>query len=184
MSPIAQYVGLFGSAGRLVGLLALAGACAAGGGLIVGTVKDAEIDRLQARHAAAWAEAERSARERLQSAQAHGDRLTTQLHQANAAALRLQENVDAALARVTAGRPCLREPALRLLHAAPGLAVAGLPAATGRAAADDAPAATDTDLAHWIARAGRQYEECRARLGALVQWHHPEIAVTGPQPTP
>lgn len=87
----------------------------------------------------------------------------------------------------TTGRDCLRSDALRVLDGAPGLWVssdsppwASGPAAS--AAAAHAPAAadpgvgapgrvaSDRQVSAWILGAGAQYEECRARLDALITY--------------
>lgn len=88
----------------------------------------------------------------------------------------------------TTGRDCLASDALRVLDGAPGLWVStdappawATGAATGAAAAH-APAAADPGLGApgrtasdrqvgaWILTAGAQYEECRARLDALITY--------------
>ncbi len=112
----------------------------------------------------------------LQAAQARGDVLTRDLSAATRAATRLRKERDDALSRVTTGRVCLDEPALRVLDAAPGLRVV-LPDAAGRTTGADAGrAATDSHVAHWALDAGGQYDECRRRLDALIDWHKHETA--------
>lgn len=153
-------------------LAALVALGAAGGlGYSVGAALSAtELEK--ARHIytrAQAAQAEQSSRLLLE-AQARGDALTTRLETANHAARRLQENLDDALRRATTGRACLREPALRLLDHAAGLR-ADLPTAAGGAAAADGRVASDTDVARWIGRARHDYDECRRRLDALIDWH-------------
>lgn len=178
MTPLAQYVSQFGSAGRLVLWLGVVAVSAAGGAWVRGSIADAEISRLRFDAARQQASQAEHASRRLLEAQTHGDALTAQLETANRAAMRLQENLDDALRRATTGRPCLREPALRLLDGATGIKL-GMPApAGGAAAADGSPAAaagelvsSDTDVAVWIGRAGQQYDECRRRLDALIDWN-------------
>lgn len=178
LAPLAQYAALFGSAGRLALWLGVIGLSAAGGAWVANSLADAEIARLRldaARQQVAQAE---HAHRELLAAQQHGDALTVQLETANRAAQRLQENLDDALRRATTGSACLRERALRLLDDAPGITI-GVPAPAGSAVAVDGPAAaaadervsSDTDVALWIGRAGRQYDECRRRLGALIEWN-------------
>lgn len=88
----------------------------------------------------------------------------------------------------TTGADCLRSDALRVLDGAPGLwvstdtppawapgATAGTAAAHAAAAADPglgAPGrtASDRQVSAWILTAGLQYEECRARLDALITY--------------
>ncbi|HEY0954015.1 MAG TPA: hypothetical protein VGE36_04610 [Roseateles sp.] len=115
--------------------------------------------------------AARSAVLQLQAAQARGDELTLQLAKRSREAETLSKEKRDALTNVTSGRACLGTAALRVLDGAPGLRVAGLPAATGSAAAGDGPVATDTDIGQWSIGAGAQYDLCRDRLGALIQWH-------------
>ncbi|NMG29344.1 hypothetical protein [Aromatoleum evansii] len=180
MTPLARYIGQF--SGDFIGGLFMAIALLVSGlwaGFEIGAASS-QIELAQVREAAARdqaAIAEHASR-RLLDAQERGDALTTQLETANRAAMRLQENLDDAIRRATTGRPCLREPALRLLNGAHGINL-GVPAPAGRADATDGTAtaaagelvSTDTDVALWIARAGRQYDECRRRLGTLIDWH-------------
>lgn len=111
----------------------------------------------------------------LLEAQQRSDTLTHELEAWRQTAAEKQEALDAALLRATTGRRCLDAGALRLLDGATGLRV-DLPPAAGGAVAAHAAAATDTDLARWIARTGRQYEECRQRLDTLINWHMPPEA--------
>lgn len=71
--------------------------------------------------------------------------------------------------QVTTGRRCLEPAAVSLLN---GSGVPRLPAAAGQPAAADAaaPAASDTDVAGWIAIANGQYDLCAARLNELVDY--------------
>ncbi len=107
---------------------------------------------------------------RLQEAQARGDALTNKLAAVRRTAKATQEKLDAAIHRETTGRVCLSGPALRVLDNAHGLRV-DLPAAASSTTATDGPVATDTDVGLWIGRAGQQYDECRHRLAALIDFH-------------
>ena len=74
--------------------------------------------------------------------------------------------------RLTTGRPCLNAGTVRLLNEpAIGLRTPVLPAPASGAAAADAPAASDTDVAGWIDGTRHQYDACRSRLDALIDWH-------------
>lgn len=155
-------------------MAALAALGTAGGlGYSVGTAMGA-AKLEQARHTLTRAQATQAeqASRLLLAAQARGDTLTIRLTTANHAARRLQENLDDALRRATTGRACLREPALRLLDHAAGLR-ADLPPPAGGAAAAHGRIASDTDIARWIGRARHDYDECRRRLDALIDWHAP-----------
>ena len=106
------------------------------------------------------------AAEVLKTAQDRGDALTITLAQRQAWIDQLTREKRHAVSTVTTGRACLDGPALRLL---------------GGAAAADAPIATDTDITGWSLDAGAQYETCRARLDALIDWHATPTLTT---PTP
>lgn len=121
------------------------------------------------------------AAEVLKTAQDRGDALTTTLAQRQAWIDQLTREKRHAVSTVTTGRACLDGPALRLLDGAPGLRVAHLPPTASGAAAADAPIATDTDITGWSLDAGAQYETCRARLDALIDWHATPTLTT---PTP
>ena len=71
--------------------------------------------------------------------------------------------------KVTVGRKCLDAGAVRLLNngSLPKLSeAAGKPAAESASA----PAASDTDVAGWIAIASGQYDICAARLNELIDY--------------
>jgi prophage endopeptidase len=168
-------------------------ALAAGGGLgwTVGRMPlKTELATQAAAHATEKFRAAELAAKVLQSAQDRGDALTTTLAQRQTSIDQLKKEKRDALHQVTTGRTCLDGPALRLLNSAPGLRVSGLaPATSGALTAGGAAAAaadiqatvsTDTDIAGWAIDAGAQYEICRARLDALIDWH----AATGARFTP
>lgn len=109
----------------------------------------------------------------LERARERGDALTLSLAASDRAIQKLTKEKRDALMQVTRGSTCLGSAALRVLDQAPGISVAALPQATSDAAAADGAVATDTHVATWINDAGAQYEQCRARLDALIQWHTP-----------
>ncbi|MCK9987413.1 MAG: hypothetical protein AzoDbin1_03885 [Azoarcus sp.] len=180
MNPLARYVGQF-SGDFIGGFVTTAMTFVAGlwfGFQIGGNSTRIELAQVRETAARNQAAVAKHASRRLLEAETRGDELTTQLHVANRAALHTQEKLDDALRRATTGRACLNGPALRLLDGAHNLTVA-VPPPAGGAAAGDGPAPTDsgelvssdTDVARWIARAGFQYDECRRRLDALIDWH-------------
>ena len=133
---------------------------------------------------------ERSA-EVLQAATDRGDQLVEALELRQADINQLSREKRDALAKVTTGRTCLGESALRLLNSAPGLTVRGLApavvstAAAGQPTAPDTVVSSDTEVATWIVDAGAQYEVCRARLDALIDWHEkpaPPATTESPRP--
>ena len=107
----------------------------------------------------------------LAEAQARGDALTTGLLTQQTQIDQLKTEARRAIPLLTTGKPCLSAAALRVLDNAPGLDVAGLPPATGGAAAAGARIATDTDIGGWAVDAGAGFSVCRARLDALIDWH-------------
>lgn len=131
------------------------------------------VERDHARAAFAQADANSVA---LAEALDRGNALTRQLQAARREAARLKQDRQHEIASTTDGRVCLREPALRVLEHADGLAVDLPPAAGGADRADAGHAATDTDVARWALDAGAQYAECARRLDALIRWHNPEGA--------
>lgn len=146
-------------------------------------VKLAQLDRDHSREKLLLIE---RAAEKLQEANDRGDQLVNALEARQDQVNQLAREKRDAINKVTTGRPCLGGPALRLLNSAPGLTVSGITSATGSAPAAGATAApdtnngtgsgsdifsTDTDVAVWAVDAGAQYEVCRARLDALIDWH-------------
>lgn len=160
------------------------------GAAVTGAIKGAELGTLHQQHAEQRAAADRDALARLQAATQRGDRLTLDLHTQLIVNAALKDQIDAEIATITHGRPCLDPAALRLLDRA--AQPAAVPAAPRRAAAAGAaqpaahppqpapdaarrgveqPAASDTDVTRWAADAYTRYAECAARLGALIDWH-------------
>lgn len=138
--------------------------------------------------AQAAAEAEQAAAARLLEAQALGDELTSRLASAQARNDQIIKEKAHAIQAATLGRACLSERALRVLDGAPGITVShgnvGVPAPAGGAAAEDGAVATDTDIGVWITQAGRQYESCRERLDALIDWHATPGSASTSEPAP
>jgi hypothetical protein len=139
-----------------------------------------EADRCQARVATLRADAADAARlsvesalDHLQKAQARGDHLEIRLAKEEEARQTQEKYYAEEIKRLTKGRRCLDAPAVRLLNAAPGLPAGrqSVSAPAGRPAGQNAGIASDTDVALWINAAKRQYETCRSRLDALIDWH-------------
>lgn len=133
---------------------------------------DAALAKLERDHANRETKAAKAALARLQKAQARGDALESRL--ATEEASRQTQALEHAreIKRLTTGRPCLNAGTVRLLNKpALGLHAPAVPTPAGGAAAADAPAASDTDVAGWIGAARLQYDTCRDRLGALINWH-------------
>lgn len=135
---------------------------------------ETQIAKIEAAQYAAEAVAAETARKRLQVAQARGDTLeaalaqTEQIHQTQA----LEHARE--IKRLTTGRLCLNAGTVRLLNppdsTGSGPAAPELSAPSGGVDAGGAAAASDTDVAEWINGARHQYDTCRDRLHALIEW--------------
>lgn len=140
-----------------------------------GDLRSAEL-RLE--HADAAYEAAAAAARRLKAKNDLADTITRDGARREAALDRQLQETHHALKTATLGRPCLGGAALRLLDKTPGLrpdpgaAPAGPPDRGSAAPAAD-PAdeeASDTDVADWIATAGRYYQRCRDRLADIRRY--------------
>lgn len=134
------------------------------------TGRDHERTRWEARVNKERAEAEASARVRIEAAQAVADRLAVQLAAAEKKRLTVYKEIVRELPAATVGRPCLSGDALGLLDNFAG-AAAGVPATAGRPADQGGAVATDTQIAGWAASVIEQHERERARCNALIEWH-------------
>jgi len=129
---------------------------------------------------AAWlqvqASAQQTALKLLQDEQARGDVLAAGLLVQQAQIDQLKEEAHRAITTHTTGRACLDGAALRVLSRAPGITLVPAPtsnpaAAHGATASAADDYASDTQIAHWAIDAAGQYETCRLRLDALIDWH-------------
>jgi len=109
--------------------------------------------------------------ETLKLARRHGDALTLQLQASESTLTKKEKELQDAIRTQTTGRACLSGRAVSLLNNA-GTTDGGthLPTPAASPAAADGAAASDTDVATWAANARTQYDICRARLNALIDW--------------
>lgn len=162
---------------QLIAAMAIAAAAFGAGWTARGWRGSAALAALHTQHAkAAQATTEANARH-LVRVWERGDSLATQLAAQQTHINQLHQEHTHAIKRLTTGRACLSADLVRVLNttdpAAPDRPDA-LPTTTGSPAATDAPAfATDADVSTWAATARRDYAECAARLGALIEWHVP-----------
>ncbi|GLT22663.1 hypothetical protein GCM10007933_21230 [Zoogloea oryzae] len=144
------------------------------GGAVAGTgaalYYRAEIAQLISTQAEQAKKAAIDAARRLLDANTRADALSAQLSATESAAAAATLEKAREIPRVTTGRPCLGPGAVRLLNGAGQPGAGTVPQTPGAPAAADAAVATDTDVAGWIAGAQGQYETCRARLGALIDF--------------
>lgn len=137
-------------------------------GLYIGDIKVAKLEKAQAETIAASAQEDLN---KVIAAQRRGDMLQRQLDAAEQARLSQSQEHTREINRLTRRQPCLNAGTVRLLNRSIGIRQPAVPEAAGRADAEDAPAATDTDVAEWIDHAARQYSTCRDRLGALIDFN-------------
>ena len=132
----------------------------------------AQVATLKADQATQERQAAQAALDRLQQAQARGDALQARLAAEETNRQTQAQEHAREIKRLTTGRPCLNAGTVRLLNEPTGHSgTATVPATTSGATAADAPAASDTDVAGWIDNARLQYDACRGRLDALIDWH-------------
>lgn len=139
----------------------------------------ARIATMERDQAQAVAAARAADIETLQLAKRQGDVLTARLQNTESALHAKQKDLHDAINSQTTGRACLSGSVVRMLNGAAGDNASDLPTpAASTAAADGATApnsgfATDTDVAQWAANARAQYETCRARFDALIDFYPP-----------
>lgn len=132
----------------------------------------AAIATLKADQATQERQAAQAALDRLQQAQARGDALQARLAAEETNRQTQAQEHAREIKRLTTGRPCLNAGTVRLLNEPTGHpGTATVPATPSGATAADAPASSDTDVAGWIDNARHQYDACRGRLDALIEWH-------------
>ena len=148
----------------------------AGGYATRGRLASAEIARIEARHAAEREAAARETAARFARAEAAERDAVTALHATKTQLAATQRRLKDALYSLDPGRCGLSGRARGLLNDA--IAATGdVSARAAQSAGADAAVATDTghaaserDVALWIADAIGRYEECRARIDAIRQW--------------
>lgn len=101
----------------------------------------------------------------LSDAQVRSDALTVRLAGKQEQIFNLQRAAHASINQTTFNRPCLSADAVRVLNGT------DVPQTSGSAAATGEAFATDADVGHWAVDAHAQYEQCRQRLDALIDWH-------------
>ncbi len=137
----------------------------------------AELSNLHRLHAQALADQRADDVETLRLAKQHGDELTGRLQKVESTLTKKQKELHDAIRTQTTGRACLSGSVVSLLNNSGSTdGSAHLPASTASPAAADGSAASDTayasdrDIAEWAANARTQYDICRAKLNALIDW--------------
>ena len=160
--------------------------CALVGAVLAGGVQQLRIDAveldlatLKTTVAIDQLAASEAAKARLTAAQERADALTQELLMHEQSLTLLKERKDHEIKRLTTGNVCFNAATVRLLNNSANTRndAATLPMAPSEPVAESAAIATDTDIASYINTAQNQYDVCRARLDALIDWHVPK-AVT------
>lgn len=137
-----------------------------------------DLSDLKAKHSTALAAERSAALTRFQAAQARSDSLQLALNDTEQRLSTKQKDIQREINRNTTGRACLDGRTVGLLNGAAAGRASAVPAPIGGPAAEDAAAATDTDIATWANTAIEQYNVCRAKLGALIDWFPPTTSTT------
>ena len=134
----------------------------------------AKLSALKQTHSEQAARDQADALERQLQAQQRGDQLTARLQVQEQANAQLQKDKADAIRKTTTGNTCFGASTVRVLNRTTDPANAThLPAPTTGVAAAGEPIATDTDVAAWVNGAQTQYEQCRQRLDALIDFYPP-----------
>jgi len=179
-------MGLFAAPWPLLAVALLCTAAGfAGGYTLKGRLADADLARIEARHAAEREAAARETAARFARAQDAEHQAVTALHATKTQLTATQRRLKDALHSLDPGRCGLSGRARGLLNDAIAAAAGDVPAraaqsagAAAEPAADpgqpgERPGALDSserDVALWMADAIAQYEECRARIDAIRRW--------------
>lgn len=162
-------------------LVALAAAAIFGAGwLVEGWRMEREFADLKRHYAEQAATAADQNTIELAQANDRADRLQVRLAAEEDARQTILEEKNNALRRLTAGRPCLSEPVVRVLNGG-GAAIQPrlVSQAAGEPVSADAAFASDTDVSLWIAGAQRAYDTCRGRIQAIADFYDKgELRVT------
>lgn len=134
---------------------------------------DADRLRIERDAERSRADAVQAVQDRLLAEMARGESLSQRLAETQNRLNQKQKELSREISRTTAGRPCLDPRTVRLLNGASSGADASsdaMPKAASVPAATDGAVATDTDVAHWVNEARAQYDLCRERLDALIDF--------------
>jgi hypothetical protein len=135
---------------------------------------EARYAALQKTHAEETSARDRAIAEaidKVREMERQGDAIAARLLTAEAARQKLAKEKDDAIKSLTAGRPCLATPVVRLLNypASTGAGVS-LSAAASDPAHPDSAFATDTDVGLWARLARDAHDSCRTRIDALREF--------------
>lgn len=136
---------------------------------------ESNIVQLTASHQAELDATVIAGEKRLIAANALADSLAAELRNKEESLQKISERKQHEIIQVSTNRTCFNADLIRVLNSTgSGSSTPGVPApAIGLDSGDDA-IATDTDVALWIENAKEQYEVCRARYKALIDFYPPK----------
>lgn len=136
---------------------------------------ESDIALLKAGHKAEIDATTIAGKDRLIEANALAESLTVRLRLAEEDLQELKERKQHEIVKVATNRPCFNADLVRVLNSSnQGSDPAEMSASLGGVDAGNEAIATDTDVALWIENAKEQYEVCRARYKALIDFYPPK----------
>ncbi|MBI3712611.1 MAG: hypothetical protein HY253_06575 [Burkholderiales bacterium] len=136
---------------------------------------ESDIALLKAGHKAELDATAIAGKDRLIKASALAESLTVRLRLAEEDLQDLKERKQHEVVKVATNRTCFNADLVRVLNSSDqGSDPAGMPAPLSSVDTGDEAIATDTDVALWIENAKEQYEVCRARYKALIDFYPPK----------
>lgn len=138
---------------------------------------ESDIALLTTEHKAQLDATEKAGKDRLIEANARAETLAASLRSAETDLQEIKERKQHEIVKVATKRTCFNAELVRVLNSPDrGSDTAGMPAPLPDIDAGDETVATDTDVALWIENAKEQYEVCRARFKALIDFYPPKPA--------
>lgn len=133
---------------------------------------ESRIELLKAEHQAKLDATEKAGKDRLIEANAKAETLAASLRSAENDLRTIKERKQHEIVKVATNRTCFNSDLVRVLNSADqGSDTAGMSTPIASVDAGDEAIATDTDVALWIESAKEQYEVCRARFKALIDFY-------------
>lgn len=139
---------------------------------------ESRIELLKAEHQTKLDATEKAGKDRLLEANAKAEKLAMSLLNAEADLQIIKERKQHEIVKVATNGTCFNAELVRLLNSDQGSDSAGLPTPLVSVDAGDEAIATDTDVALWVENAKEQYEVCRARFKALIDFYPPKPAAS------
>lgn len=134
---------------------------------------EAQITALKSKHAEELASTQVAGALRTLQANTWANSLAIKLSQSEAELSAVRQRKEHAILRISENRTCFNADLVRVLNdSSPGSEVTRLPSSTSGTDAGNEAVATDTDVALWIEGAKEQYDICRGRLKALIDFHN------------